>query len=132
MANPHQFRSTQSLTNEPGMYIYVRPLGPCFLIHVQVIKTMLHSLYNKVSSNIIISSINQWTSINKKLPFFFWHQKKKKRKRKRKRSCHWLLLPTNLNGHSPLKQVGFEAFRRAIVASLSFNSSLSISPFSWS
>ena len=89
MANPHQFRSTQSLTNEPGIYIYiyiyiyVRPLGPCFLIHVQVIKTMLHSLYNKVSSNIIISSINQWTSINKKLPFFFWHQKKKEKEKEK-------------------------------------------------
>ena len=87
MANPHQSRSTQSLTNEPGIYIYiyiyVRPLGPCFLIHVQVIKTMLHSLYNKVSSNIIISSINQWTSINKKLPFFFLAPKKKEKEKEK-------------------------------------------------
>ena len=65
---------------------------------------MLHSQYNKVSSNIIISSINQWTSINKKLPFFFLAPKKKKKEKEKEKeaaidSCFqqiWMgILPLN-------------------------------------
>ena len=45
MAIPHQFRSTQSLTNEPGKY--VRPLDPCFFLKKIYERPMLDSCVSK-------------------------------------------------------------------------------------